>query len=147
MDPLDPPVPAEVLPGAESSPWRKAWRLLRPAVWIAAIPIALVLLVPVLLVAVITKLFEGPFVRSREEVAEFLEARIAPDGDCPVWDEFLGCPIADPELEAIRRLCLDIESECRVQEPPYLADRDMARIRRIALDLRRGSQVSSLLVS
>lgn len=147
MDLLDPPVPAEALPATESSSWRKARRLLRPAVWIAAIPIALVLLVPLLLVAVITKLFERPFVRSRDEVAEILEARIAPEGDWPVWDEFLCCPIADPELEAIRRLCLDIESESSVHEPPYLADRDVARIRKIALDLRRGSPVSSPLVN
>lgn len=135
-------LPVADLPPAGPSPWQKARRLLRPALWIAAIPIALVLLVPVLIVAVITKLFDRPLERTREEVAEILEARIAPDGDWPVWDAFLGCPVADPELEAIRRVCLDLDSESSADRPPYLADQDIARIRRIAFDLRRGSPVA-----
>lgn len=66
----EPPLPSAGLPPDGPSPWQKARRLLRPALWIAAVPIALVLLVPALMVAVITKLFDRPLDRTRAEVVE-----------------------------------------------------------------------------
>jgi hypothetical protein len=128
--------PVADLPPTGPSPWQKAWRLLRPVLWVAAIPIALVLVVPVLLVAVITKLFDRPFERTREEIAEILEARIAPDGDAPVWDEFIGGEIADPDLDAIRRECLELEYHHKVPEPPWLDAEAIARVATLIATLR-----------
>lgn len=136
MVPGEPPLPVAELPPAGPSPWQKARRLLRPALWIAAIPIALVLLLPVMIVAVITKLFDRPLDRTREEVVEILEARIAPDGDASVWDEFVCCEIADPELDAIRRECLEFDYHSTAQGPPWLDAEAIARVGRFIVDLR-----------
>lgn len=124
------------LPPAGPSPWQKARRLLRPALWIAAIPLALVLLVPFLIVAVITKLFDRPLDRTREEVAEILEARIAPDGDWPVWDAFISIQIADPELDAIRLECLELAYHHTAPDPPWLDAGAIARVEAMIAELR-----------
>lgn len=140
-----PPLPVADLPPAGPSPWQKARRLLRPALWIAAIPIALVLLVPVLIVAVITKLFDRPLERTRDEVAEILQARIAPDGDWPVWDAFISTPIADPELDAIRRECLELADHHPAPDPPWLDAEAIARVDGLIAELRnrprRGTEI------
>jgi hypothetical protein len=143
----EPLLPVADLPPAGPSPGQKARRLLRPALWIAAIPIALVLVVPVLLVAVITKLFDRPVERTREEIAEILEARIAPDGDTPVWDEFICGAIADPDLDAIRRECLELEHHHTVPEPPWLDAEAIARVATLIAALRSPPVVEAEVVN
>jgi hypothetical protein len=136
MDSGELPVADVDLPPTGPSPAQKAWRLLRPALWIAAIPVALVLLVPVLIVALVTKLFDRSLERTREEVVEILEARIAPDGDTPVWEAFISTPIADPELDAIRRECLELDDHHPAPDPPWLDAEAIARVERMIAGLR-----------
>lgn len=143
----EPPQPVAELEPAGPSPWQKARRLLRPALWIAAIPIALVLLVPVLIVALVTKLFDRPLERTREEVAEILEARIAPDGDWPIWDAFISIPIADPELDAIRRECLDLAYHHTDPDPPWLDAEAIARVETMIAGLRSPSAAETEIVN
>jgi len=143
----EPLLPVAELPPAGPSPWQKARRLLRPALWIAAIPIALVLLVPVLIVALITKLFDRPLERTRDEVADILEARIAPGGDWPVWDAFLSIPIADPELDAIRRECLELDDHHPAPDPPWLDAEAIARVEAMISGLRSRRRVETELVN
>jgi hypothetical protein len=138
------PLPVVDLPPVGPSPGQKAWRLLRPALWIAAIPVALLLLIPVLIVALVTKLFDRPLERTREEVAEILEARLVLDGDWPAWDAFISIPIADPELDAIRRECLDLDRFSRRPSPPRLDTEVIAKIERYieTLGSRRGTEAA-----
>lgn len=141
------PVADVDLPPTGPSPAQKAWRLLRPALWIAAIPVALLLLVPVLLVALVTKLFDRPLERTREEVAEILEARIAPGGDGPVWDAFLSIPIADPDLDAIRRECLELDDRHTSPDPPWLDAEAIAKVESVIAGLRSPPVVETELVN
>lgn len=147
MDSGELPVADVDLPPTGPSSAQKAWRLLRPALWIAAIPVGLLFLVPVLIVALVTKLFDRPLERTREEIAEILEARIAPGGDWPVWDEFICCKIADPELDAIRRECLELDDHSTAQDPPWLDAEAIARIERLIADLRNPRAAESEIVN
>lgn len=51
-----------------------------------------------------------PFVRSRSEVAEWLERVLSGTLDCRAWDSFVRVPIkGDPEMDAIRVECEALE--------------------------------------
>ncbi|GMU66605.1 MAG: hypothetical protein AMXMBFR36_28790 [Acidobacteriota bacterium] len=130
-----------------SPAWQKLRKLLRPVLWIASVPLAVVFAVPALVVALVTKLFERPMVRSRVEVAEILAARIALSGDAPFWDEFLACEIADPQLETIRRECLEIDQRTADEESSQFSAADVARIRKLLLTLEFESPGAAPLVN
>jgi len=69
---------------------------------IAAIGKILLVLVA-LPVAVVVGVFAYPKRRGADEVASYLRAFINGGGDEWDWDDFTSVPIADPELDSIRR--------------------------------------------
>ena len=76
--------------------------------------LAILLLPVIVIIALVAKLFEKPLVRTREEMAELMEKSMAGDDDA--WDELISVPIADAELDAIRKQCLDLNSISEIQE-------------------------------
>ena len=85
------------------------WALSRVSVLLAfaLVPIAVLLLI---LSAKLLSL--SAISRTRQEVIAILQAFLdAPDsGYDPRWDDFVSVPIHDPELDAIRRRLLQLES-------------------------------------
>ena len=72
-------------------------------------------LLPVLvIIALGAKIFEKPLARTREEMAELMEKSLA--GDDHAWDELISIPIADAELDAIRKQCLKFTSTSEIEE-------------------------------
>jgi hypothetical protein len=85
--------------------------------WLAIV--ALGLLAIVIVAAILAGLFSRPIQRTPAEVARFLRDFIEGTGGDMDWDEFESVPIADPELERIRR-------EAATAAPP---GPDMAKLR------------------
>jgi hypothetical protein len=75
---------------------------------------AILLLPLIVIVVVMIKIFEKPMPRTPEDVADLMEKSLA--GDDAAWDELISVPIADPELEAIRKQCLKLNSDSEIQE-------------------------------
>ncbi len=74
-----------------------------------------ILLLPILvIIAVISKIFEKPLARTRQEMADLMERSLAGDDDA--WDELISVPIADAELDAIRKQCLNLNTTSEIQE-------------------------------
>jgi hypothetical protein len=58
-----------------------------------------------------------PFVRTRQEVASYLERAVNETIDCRHWDDFLRIPIRGaPEMEAIRAKCESLASHETIRE-------------------------------
>ena len=99
-------------------------------------------LAPVLIVlAVIVKLvispFEKPINRTREEVAAILQRRLSDAPDWNEWDDFICIPIADPNLETIRKECLVLEQRGDSAEAPsFLSAEAIERYRTLVTELR-----------
>jgi len=53
------------------------------------------------------KIFNRPVRRTRAEVTEILESALITQGD-DAFDDFVSVPILDPNLEAIRRKCIEV---------------------------------------
>lgn len=58
-----------------------------------------------------------PVSLSREEVRQTIVAFIEGRGGAYDWDDFLSFPLQDPELEAVRKRCIEIEDEFPRRHP------------------------------
>ena len=71
-----------------------------------------------------------PFVRSREEVADWLRRALSGTLDCRDWDTFVRVPIKGaPEMDAIRAECEALESFETTGEDGMLSHTPEARAR------------------
>ncbi len=83
-----------------------------------------IVLIGILIVLVLLRLTRwGAAVRTREEVAQYIENFIDGRGGEWDWDDFTSVAIKDPYLDRIRRQCLD-------------AERNIAALRALRDDLR-----------
>lgn len=75
--------------------------------------------------------------RTREEVANTIEAFTQGNGDQWAWDGFISIRLDDPELEAIREKCIAIRDEFPPSDPrAYCSEAGLAVMRQIVQDLR-----------
>jgi len=69
-----------------------------------------IVLIGILAVLVVLRLTRwGTAVRTREEVAQYIENFVEGRGGEWDWDDFTSVRIKDPHLDRIRRQCLDYE--------------------------------------
>jgi hypothetical protein len=111
--------------------------------WRQALKKGLLLLAsPILfLAAIVVKLliwpFERPVQRTSKDVADFLEQRLSNEPDWSAWDNFTCIPIADKQLDAVRRECVVLEEQAvPSHEPPFLGAAEVARYRELVAELR-----------
>ena len=83
-----------------------------------------ILFMPVLfLVSLVSGILSKPLPRTHSDVAALLRRRLAGTQDRGEWDDFVCRPIADFQLEAMRRSCVNIEEKESIGTPPsYLTD-------------------------
>lgn len=75
-----------------------------------------------------------PFVRSRSEVAWYLERAVNETLNCRDWDTFLSIPIKGaPEMEAIRGECQSLTSQETIREDGTISFTPQAHQRLIQL--------------
>ena len=53
------------------------------------------------------RIFNRPVQRTRAEVMQILESALVTQGD-EAFDDFVSVPVVDPNLEAIRRKCIEV---------------------------------------
>jgi len=86
-------------------------------------------------VLILVKLAIRPFERPRnisaQRVSDILTRRISDTPDWSEWDEFVCSPIADPQLERIRRAVADVSERYPSREGPlFLNPEGIAQVRK-----------------
>ena len=103
--------------------------------WSWSVPFKLILGAVALVVAIPIKLialpFEGPIKRTRQEVAEILQAFLDGTLSDAAWDDFVSIEIADPLLDAIRKRCETLYDEF----PPAPGERSSLDEQRVIREL------------
>lgn len=88
------------------------------------------LLIPVMILfKLCVRPFEKPRVLTKKETIEILARRLSSEPDWGERDQFVCCPIADPELEKIRLDLIDVDESFPSKDGPiFLAIEGRAKI-------------------
>ena len=83
--------------------------------------------------------------RTRQEVAETIEAFVNGTGRQWDWDGFISIRLDDPDLEAIRQKCIAVRDEYPPSKPTdYCSEAGMEVMRGLAQSLSASSKQTSV---